>query len=216
MTENLLRFNKSQKYLSFDTETENLALFNCNDHKNRPWEIGWTLSTRLKKIEEKCLYPWWPDLKVSDDAARITRFNYESYKSKAKDARKCLDYFSERLYDPSVIIIGQNILNFDAYVIQNWRQDLGLKPDWSFIERTIDTRALAFAIQKGVKTVDRDDLFCWQMKYMNTREKGIKTSLEWLCKYYSLGYDSQSHHGAEYDSRMTFEIFKKQMWEVEI
>lgn len=216
MTDNLLRFNKTQKFLSLDAETENLALFNCADHKNRPWEWGQVLYQGQKEISRQLLYPWWEDLKVGEEAARITCFNYEDYKRKATCPRKALEKVSEIIYDPSVIVVGQNILNFDGYVLQNWRQELGLRPDWSFVERTIDTRALAFAIQKGVKVVDRDDLFCWQMKYMNTREKGIKTSLEWLAKYYNLGYEAGSHHSAEYDAEMTAKIFFKQVFEIEI
>ena len=216
MTDNLLRFNKNQHFLFFDVETENLSLFNCPDSKNRPWETGYILSRGKEVIKEGELHPWWPDLNVGKEAAIITRFNHYDYRQKATDARKCYEQFAEMLYDPSTIIVGQNVLNFDAFLVQNWRQELGLKPDWSFIERTIDTRALAFAIQKGVKSVDRDDLFCWQMKFMNTREKGIKTSLEYLMKSNGFFYDRNSHHNGLADARMTRDIFMKQIWEVEI
>lgn len=211
MNDTLLRFHKNQKYLVLDVEAESLNLCLA-----RPWEIGYIVCTQNKILVENCDFIFLEDLNISADAARITRFDYNLYRQKAKDAKKVFDEFSKYLYDPDVIVVGQNILNYDGYIIQNFRRALGLKPDWSFINRVIDTRALSFAIQKSVKTVDHNDLYCWQMRYMHARERGIKTSLESLLKNYSIPYDKDQHHNSLWDSQMTKEVFFKQIYEIEI
>ena len=61
MDDTLLRFNKNQKYIVFDTETEGLNLIN-----SRPWQIAW-LVVKGDKIQEKHdKFIHWPNINVSD------------------------------------------------------------------------------------------------------------------------------------------------------
>jgi len=53
MQSNLLRFNKKQKYIVFDTETESLALA-----LTRPWQLSWLVyeDGKIVKNEDHLLY----------------------------------------------------------------------------------------------------------------------------------------------------------------
>ena len=85
MDDHLLRFKKDTKYVLIDCETENLCLHSTN---NLPWQIGMIKAEGEKKVEEQDLWLTWDrDIDVSKDAARITHFNYDTYKERAKDAK---------------------------------------------------------------------------------------------------------------------------------
>jgi len=64
MQDNLLRFQKKQKYVIFDTETESLNLVN-----SRPWQLSWTIAEGDKIIKNEDRFIYWDDLKMSDGAA---------------------------------------------------------------------------------------------------------------------------------------------------
>lgn len=211
MTDQLLRFNFGQKFLFLDYETEGLNLRN-----SRPWEVGYILCQGKNTILEKKSQIWWPDLQISEEAARITRFDRFSYERDARDPKEVWAEFEKLFYDENALIVGQNILNFDGFITNVWRRNINLPTDWSFINRVIDTRALSVAIQKGNKTIDHNDLLCWQMRFMHHREKGVKASLEWLVKNYGFEYDKTKHHSALQDCRYTRDVFQKMIYEIEI
>ena len=87
MNETLLRFNKKQKYLVFDTETEGLNLVS-----SKPWQIAWLIAEGDRIISKHDLYIDWPDLNVSPDAARVTGFSQAAYRKKC-NSRKQLHYW---------------------------------------------------------------------------------------------------------------------------
>lgn len=90
MQSNLLRFNKKQKYIVFDTETESLALA-----LTRPWQLSWLVyeDHKIVKNEDHMLY--WKDLNVSADAARITRFDYNNWKENLRIQKKFLIFLKD-------------------------------------------------------------------------------------------------------------------------
>ena len=69
-------------------------------------------------------------MNVSADAARITRFDYNLWKEKAKNTLEVLELFESYLYNPEYIIIGANLFGYDVYVINTLRKMLGLKSDF--------------------------------------------------------------------------------------
>ena len=81
MKKDLLRFDKDQKYITWDVETEGLNLVH-----SKPWQIAWIVCQGDKVLEKFDFYIKWDDLKVSEDAARITGFSREDYNRKAIDA----------------------------------------------------------------------------------------------------------------------------------
>ncbi len=210
MKEDLLRFKYNQKYLIVDTETEGLNLVS-----SRPWQIAWIVAegNNIKSRHDRLIK--WDDLKVSDGAAKITGFNQEEYLDRAEDPKVVFNDFAKYLYDPEYLIIGQNLLGFDVYMINVWMKQMRLETDYSFVYRIIDTKSLATAIFKNILP-DKEHFMSWQYKLLNHKEKGLKTSQATLLKHYSIAHDAKLLHNAIVDVEMTFEIFKKQIFEIEI
>lgn len=210
MNTELLRFNRKQKYIVFDTETEGLNLI-----KSKPWQAAWIVAEGNKVIKKYDKLIKWDDLNVSKDAARITGFSKTYYDRNAEDPKKVWQEFSKYLYDDSYLIVGQNLLGFDVYMIDVWRRLMGEFLDQSYIERIIDTKAIATAIEKE-SPVDKHDLICWQYRWLNYRERGLKTSQLTLLKKYDIPHDPKRLHDALYDIEMNFEIFRKQLFDIEL
>ena len=79
MNESLLRFNKKQRYLVFDTETEGLNLVT-----SRPWQIAWLVVEGDTILSRHDKFIDWPDLNVSEGAAKVTGFSRKEYEKKAE------------------------------------------------------------------------------------------------------------------------------------
>lgn len=210
MNESLLRFNKKQRYVVFDTETEGLNLVT-----SRPWQVAWMVVEGDKIIEKNDLFIEWPDLKVSEGAAKITGFTEKEYNKKCEPPKQVWEKFSQDLYNPDHLIIGQNLLGFDVYMVNIWRRLMNLGADYSFIPRILDTKALATAIAKEMPVV-KDDFIGWQYRLLNYRERGLKTSQATLLKKYNIDHDPKRLHDALYDIEMNFKVFRKQLFDLEI
>jgi len=210
MDESLLRFDKNQKYLVFDTETEGLNLI-----RSRPWQVAWLLVEGGKILEKHDMFLDWPNLDVSAGAAKITGFTMKEYNKRKESPRKVWEKFSKHLYDKDTFIVGQNLLGFDVYMVNIWRELMKLEADYSYVERIIDTRALAVAIAKDIP-VDKDDFISWQYRLINHRERKLKTSQAFLLKKYNIDHDPKRLHDALYDIEMNFKVFRKQLFDLEI
>jgi DNA polymerase III epsilon subunit-like protein len=209
--EDLLRFKFNQKYVIFDTETEGLNLVT-----SKPWQLAWIEAEgkQIKKKQNRFLM--WEDLNVSEDAARVTGFDYKSYVKQAEDPAVVYKEFIDLINQDDVMIIGQNLLGYDIYILGVIARQLGLKIDYSFVNRIFDTKAIATALAKGNKTPDKDDFASWQIKWLNYRERGLKSNQKYLLEYYDIDFDPKKLHDALYDIEKNFEIFLKQIWELEI
>jgi DNA polymerase III epsilon subunit-like protein len=210
MQSNLLRFQKNQKYLIFDTETESLNLF-----KSRPWQISWVVAEgdRVLKHEDRFLF--WEDLKMSDGAAKITRFDRVAWSKKAEDPIKVLADFDKYLYDPEYILLGANLFGFDIFQHNNARRESGLKTDYSYINRIIDVQALQKGIYMGLKSLP-ENRTAWHYQMQNFRQGGMKTSVKHLCSVYDIDYDENKAHDSLYDNWLVFQIFRKQIFAIEV
>ncbi len=150
---------------------------------------------------------------MSAGAKQITNFDDAKYERLAVDPKKVLDELDEVLYDPSVLVIGQNILNFDIYVHNVLRQLCGKKTDYSYLSRVIDTKLLSKA--KNSDIAFSGDRYLWQCKVESGARAGKNSQLAML-KEYGIPFDEKRLHDSLYDVQMTFEIFKKLIWMVEI
>ena len=209
--EDLLRFKFNQKHVIFDTETEGLNLVT-----SKPWQLAWIEAEgkQIKKKQNRFLM--WEDLNVSEDAARVTGFDYKSYLKQAEDPAIVYKEFIDLINQDDVIVVGQNLLGYDIYILGVIARQLGLKIDYSFVNRIFDTKAIATALAKGNKTPDNDDFASWQIKWLNYRERGLKSNQKYLLEYYDIDFDPKKLHDALYDIEKNFEIFLKQIWELEI
>lgn len=207
---NLLR---NRKFLSviFDAETEGLNLL-----YSRPWQLSYTISEGNEIKEEYDKFIWWEDLKVSADAARVTRFDYNNYKRKAEAPEKVLEHFDRLLYNDKYLNIGQNSLGFDIFIHNILRKLCGKSPDWSYLERSYDTNCLAKAIKYKNPPQIEDNKLKWQYKLMDSYEKGIKTNLKTLCADNDIFYDENLAHDGKYDVDRTIKVFNKQIFKLDI
>jgi DNA polymerase III epsilon subunit-like protein len=205
----LLKQNLNQKFVVFDTETEGLSLTS-----SRPWQLSWIVCQGEKILESHDEFVLYSDLNVSDEAARITGFDKSSYLSKAKPPIDVWQKFAPYLYDSSNLLVGQNILNYDIYILNTMMGTIGIQNNWSFMNRCIDTRALSTAMFKGIQP--SGDLLPWQMKLMNFHEKGLKTSQAFMLKHFAIDHDPSKLHNALYDITMNYKIFRKLIMEVNV
>jgi DNA polymerase III epsilon subunit-like protein len=210
MQNELLRFNKQQKFLVIDTETEGLNLVT-----SRPWQVSWIVAQNDRILEEHDIYIKWKHLNISEEAAKITGFSREDYERQAVPNNQAWEIFEKYLYDPQYRIVGQNLLGFDVYMINVWRQQRKMESDYSFLDRIIDTKSLTAAILKNIP-VDKQNFLAWQYKMLNHREKGLKTSQASLLKRYNIDHDPKKLHNSLYDVQMNYKIFRKQLFEIEV
>ena len=103
-----------------------------------------------------------------------------------------------------------------SYILVVIARQLGFNIDYSFVDRIFDTKAIATALAKGNKNPDKEDFISWQLKWLNYRERGLKTNQKYLLEYYDIDFDAKKLHDALYDIEKNFEIFLKQIWELEI
>jgi DNA polymerase III alpha subunit (gram-positive type) len=210
MQKELLRFKKNQKYIVFDTETESLSLALA-----RPWQLSWLICQNSKIIENQDHLLMWDDFKISADAARITRFDRNNWKTKAKTPLEVWTNFQKYLYNPDYLIIGANLFGFDIFILNTLMTQLGFKSDYSYIDRILDIQCLQKGIYGGLKSIPIDRT-AWQYQMYHNVTKGVKTSVKHLCNLYQIDYDEYKAHDAVYDNIKCFEIFKKQINVIDI
>jgi len=196
----------------FDFETCNLNL--C-DKNNKPWQLGFILCEGAKTLKEFNFLIKWDKLNISADAAKITGFNRKKYEQESIEPEKVLDFMEQYLYDPNYIKVGHNLLGFDVYIHSIFRKALGKKPDYSYLKNLVDTLCIAKAIKKDIKP-SKEKLLSWQFKLTSFKEKGMKASITALCKSYGIDFDQSKLHDAIYDVKMNYEIFRRQIWELEL
>jgi len=209
--EDLLRFKFDQKYVIFDTETEGLNLVT-----SKPWQLAWIEATGKKITKKQNRFLKWDDLNVSEDAAKVTGFDKKEYESKAEDPAVVFKEFMGLISQDDVIVVGQNILGYDLYMLGVIARNLNIIMDYSFINNCFDTKAIATALAKGNKTPDKDDFIGWQIKWLHYRERGLKTNQKFLLQHYEIDFNEAKLHDALYDIEKNFEIFQKQLWELDI
>lgn len=203
---NNLRFNKNQKYICLDFESENLNILK----KNRPWQVSWLIAEGDKVEKFHDYYLKWSDLNVSKGAAIVTNFDEKKVLAEGKEPLLVLNLFEKYFLNPDYRILFFNGLNFDIYIHNIWRKELGLKSNYSFyINRCIDVHALCKAYKMDIGLNTNDDFLFWQQRLLNYRARGVKTNLTQMSKDFDIKVDESKTHSAIYDIMLTFEVFKK-------
>ena len=205
----MLNSDFKQRYIVLDFETEDLNLV-----WTKPWQVSWVVTSLGEGvISEKDYFLKWPDLKMSESARKITNFDDAKYERLGVDPKVVLEELDKLIYDPSILIVGQNILNFDIYVHNVLRQLCGKSTDYSYIERVIDTKLLSKA--KNSKVAFSGNRYAWQCKVESLPNAGKNSQLAML-KEHGIPFDESKLHDSLYDVTMTWEIYKKLIWMVEI
>lgn len=213
MKEHLLRFQNRQKYLVFDYETCGLNLGSLN---NKPWQLAFLLCEGKRIISRHNFWLRWSELNVSPEAARITGWTKKKYEKLAVDPKEPLELFEKYLYDDDYLKVGHNILGFDVYIHNINRQLLGKSPDYSYVNRLVDTNCIAKGIKMEINLNKDDDFLLWQYRMVDAKQKGVKTNLKQLCKDYDIDFDPSKLHDALYDIEKNYEVFQKLIWAFEV
>ena len=216
---NLLRYNKTQKYLTLDTETSGLNLFAA-----LPTQISFVTYTLDNNLEEHNYFILWPEkeLRMSRGAAIVTRFNYEQYEAKAQDPEEVWEIVEKYIYSPEYILFNQNLLGYDSMIINNWRRKMGLKIDYDFIHngKPYDTLALSKALRLKVPPVLENGKLSlsWQYKMIDTiiKDKSMKTSISAMLKEFKIQFNENELHDALVDVSKNREINRKLIWSLAI
>lgn len=215
----LLRFEKNDRIV-FDFETFNL---NLGSHEiNRPWQLGWLIIRNNKVVEAIEDWIFWEDYEeiMSEDAARITGFDKNKYLQKAKDPSLILEKFNLYLYNKDFLLLAANPHGFDVYLHNLWQRMLNLElTDYSYLERLICVQNLhkAKVLESKLPEVRTKEWAAFNYKLYNYKERGLKTNLKFLASEYEVPYDETKHHvSALYDVELTDEIFKKQIYKIEV
>lgn len=203
----LLRFNiKDKKIIFFDFEGD-LNLF-----YGRPFEIAYSIYRGLEKQSEFCSYLKWDNMNISEDVKRITKFNEATWKEKAVHAKEIFPQFHNFIYDEEYIIAGANILGFDAILLSNLLKELGLRYDYSYLNRCYDANPLFKAYKLGIKP-DNENLLAWQFSINSIVRRGLKSNVGLIAKEFGIECNEEMRHNALYDidieAKNFFELIKR-------
>ena len=212
MDEHLLRYDKNKTLVFIDCETFNLCLNFCH---NLPWQIAMLKVQGDKKIDQKNFYlKWQTDLKISQDAARITRYDHKKVQKEGFDPKEIFPTIRDWL-DNADYIIGHNTLGFDIYLIKEYYKYMDC--DWHHIvNKFIDTNAVARGIKYEMPYNSKDNLTEYQYKILHTRKKNVKSSLTFLGKENGIEHDYEKLHDAINDLDLNLKVWNKLKWQLEV
>jgi|TARA_R110002020_G_scaffold144641_3_gene317715 DNA polymerase III epsilon subunit-like protein len=193
----------NQKYLVFDTETEGLNLFS-----SKTWQLSWIVCQGNKILETHDEFIVHKELNIPEIVKKLTGFNWDTYNRKAKPLDEVWSKFEKYIFDPQYIVVGQNLLGFDVYMLAILQRLLGQEPDYSYLPRIYDTRALGKAYREELDKPNGDFL-SWQYKIINDRSLKAKVSQNQLLKFFDIEFDQDKLHNALYDIQMCYQIFLK-------
>jgi DNA polymerase III epsilon subunit-like protein len=168
-----------------------------------------------RKTDQKNFYlKWKTDLKISQDAARITRYDHNKVQKIGQDPKEIFPTFKDWL-DHADYIIGHNIIGFDIYLIKEYYRYMNC--NWNHLmPKVIDTNLIARGLKYGMTYSPKDNLLEYQYKVYHTKKKNVKSSLSTLGKDYQIDHDYDKLHDAINDLELNLKVWNKLKWQVEI
>jgi DNA polymerase III epsilon subunit-like protein len=212
MDNELLRFNNRKNLVLVDFETENLCL---HGEENLPWQAAMIKSVDGKSVDHKNFFvKWHRELKVSKEAARITRFSPTDHKKKALPIEDIFPTMRD-WFDKADYIIGHNILGFDIYLMRYIYSYMG--EDYTpLMHKIIDTNCIAKGIKFGIFYKPEENFLEYQYKIMHTRRKGVRTSLAYLGKEFKIEHNSDNLHDAIVDLELNLKVWNQLKYQIEL
>ena len=200
MDSHLIRFQQ-KKFLFLDFETFNLAL---HDSLNLPWQAA-AIYQQVK---------WDSDLKIGKDAKRITNYSETRFRQKCIPEEEAFDTLY-RLTEDCDYIVGHNVLGFDIFLLRNWYKKHG-KAHRHLPNKVLDTLAIARSVSLDYNYKSGEcPILDFQMKMINTRKKGLKTSLGALGKSYEIEHDYAKLHDALVDLELNIKVWNKLKYQID-
>jgi DNA polymerase III epsilon subunit-like protein len=168
-----------------------------------------------KKTDERDYYiKWDTDFKISEDAARITRYDDNFVQENGKTLEQTLPTIQKWL-DKADYIVGHNILGFDIYLIKELYKLHG-KDYRPLIPKVIDTNCIARGIKMEIPYRAGEDFTEYQYRIYNTRRKGIKSNLIGLGKEFGIDHDYANLHNALVDLDLNLKVWNKLKYSLEL
>jgi len=212
MDEHLLRYDKKKTFVLIDLETFNLCLNFCH---NLPWQIGMIKAKGDFKLDSKNYYiNWDTKLKISQDAARITRYDHKKVQRDGLNIKDAFPTIKDWL-DHADYIVGHNILGFDVNLIKELYKTMGYKWD-HLMPKIIDTNCMARGIKYNMPYKPNENLLEYQYKIYHTRRKDVKSSLSFLGKENGIEHDYDKLHDALNDLDLNLKVWNKLKWQIEV
>ena len=212
MDNKLLRFNNKKNIVLVDFETENLCL---HGDENLAWQAAMIKSVGGKSIDHKNFYvKWHRELKVSKEAARITRFSPSEYKKKAIAVEDIFPTIKD-WFDNADYILGHNILGFDVYLIRYMYSYMG-EDYMPLMQKIIDTNCIAKGIKYGIFYKPEEDFLEYQYKIIHTRRKGVRTNLISLGKEFKIEHNYDKLHDAIVDLELNLKVWNQLKYQIEL
>jgi len=212
MDEHLLRYDKKKTFVLIDLETFNLCLNFCH---NLPWQIGMIKAKGDFKLDSKNYYiNWDTKLKISQDAARITRYDHKKVQRDGLNIKDAFPTIKDWL-DHADYIVGHNILGFDVNLIKELYKTMGCKWD-HLMPKMIDTNCMARGIKYNMPYKPNENLLEYQYKIYHTRRKDVKSSLSFLGKENGIEHDYDKLHDALNDLDLNLKVWNKLKWQIEV
>ena len=133
---------------------------------------------------------WDSELKISEEAARITRFSESKLKKLGLPPEEVL---------PTVI----DWLDSADYVAH-------------LMPKIIDTLSIARGVKSGLRFKPDESLLAYQYRMASFRQKGLKASLAALGKEYEIKHDYHNLHDALTDLKLNVKVWNKLKWQIDI
>jgi DNA polymerase III epsilon subunit-like protein len=212
MDGHLIRFEEDKIFVFIDCETENLCLNQCH---NLPWQIAMIKSKGGERIDAKDYYVGWDrEIKVSKEAAQITRFSPSDYEKRKIPFEEIFPTIKDWLGNADYIV-GHNILGFDIYLIKDFYNYVG--EDYSHLmDKIIDTNAIAKGIKYELPYREGEDFLEYQYKLLGERRKGIKTNLVALGKEFQMEHNYEKSHDALVDLELNLKVWNQLKYQLEL
>ena len=157
---------------------------------------------------------WNTQLKISEEAARITRYSQDAVDQRGEDPRKVFDAMYEWL-ESCDYIVGHNILGFDLYLIKEYYKTYDL-PYQHLVSKVIDTNSLAKGLKLNKKYTPDLNFTEYQYSLSNKRAKGVRTNLQALGREFRIEHDYDKLHNALVDLELNIKVWDKLKIELDI
>jgi hypothetical protein len=161
-------------------------------------------------------YIKWPGgIKVSADAARITRYNPKIIEEYGVSPEFALREFHREAMNAD-IIAGHNFLGFDNYMIGILYRLLDQQP-YNITSKILDTFPIAKAIKLNIPfNKESDNFAAWQYRLYHKIKKGLRCSLGALGKEYNIDHDYTTLHDALSDLDLNIKVWNKLKWQINL
>lgn len=208
----LLKYNIENKRILFtDSETESLNLKFA-----RPWDISFVTYHGYKKIEEKQFYIKWKNLNIPQDLANKIHYNKEKVDALGLEPEVAAHLILSYLNNPeNDIISGNNLLNYDCMIFYNACKLCNINLGYDFLHKIYDCNSIFKGYKRGLKP-DHRNFLAWQFGQNNFVQKGLRSSVSYICKDFGLEHNEEELHGSLADTLLSAQIFFKLIKKIDV